>query len=658
MQQTTARPRYLTKSRFSIALECPTKLAYLDDDAFANADAQNEFLRALADGGHQVGALAKTLFPDGIEVDANTHDAQVEQTRALLQRDDVTLFEAAIRVGRLFIRADLLRKSGNVIELYEVKAKGYDPAEPGFVGKRGDFSAGMKPYLYDVGFQRHVLRLAFPGHTVRAHLVMPNKRAVCSEAGLGTRLRIVRSGDRVRIDIDPALADGVLAWQILAVVPVDDYLDALEVLPLDLGPWQTAFAEGIAALAERLDGDAWAPRPGSHCRTCQFRATAEQRAGGLRDGRAACWRAVFGLDDMQFSAGTVLDLYSTRSVGRLLAAGKRLLVDLEPEDVKLAEDAAGISVSHRQWLQSEEARGAAVRPMLRQPQVRTALAALTFPLHFVDFETSRPALPFHAGRRPYEQLLFQFSHHRLDIDEALRHQSEYLAMDAALPNFATLRALHSALADDAGSVLHWWVHERTVLGELREQLVASAPGEITDRDELIAFIAKLLGTKEAPGRLVDLGRLVHRTTWFPGTASSSSLKKVLSALFAGSARLRDRWSQPIYGGDGGIRSLNFVDQAWITFAADGHVVDPYKLLGARSDDHDLRKLEQMEAEETAIADGGAAMVAWGLLQSGLLDEAARQRIRSHLLRYCELDTLAMVMAYEGLLELLGDPGTQ
>ena len=123
MQQTTARPRYLTKSRFSIALECPTKLAYLDDDAFANADAQNEFLRALADGGHQVGALAKTLFPDGIEVDANGHDAQVEQTQALLQRDDVTLFEAAIRVGRLFIRADLLRKSGNVIELYEVKAK-------------------------------------------------------------------------------------------------------------------------------------------------------------------------------------------------------------------------------------------------------------------------------------------------------------------------------------------------------------------------------------------------------------------------------------------------------------------------------------------------------------------------------------------------------
>lgn len=658
MQQTTARPRYLTKGRFSSALECPTKLAYLDDSAFANADAQNEFLRALADGGHQVGALAKTLFPDGVEVDAVGHDAQVEQTQALLQREQVTLFEAAIRVGRLFIRADLLRKSGDFIELYEVKAKGFDPAEPGFLGKRGDFSAGMKPYLYDVGFQRHVVRLAFPGYDVRAHLVMPDKSAVCNEAGLGARLRIVRTGDRVRIDVDPALADGKLARQVLAVVQVDNHLDALEALPLDLGPWQMAFADGIAALSEHLDDDTWAPRPGSHCRTCEFRATPEQRAGGQRDGRAVCWHAAFGLDDTKFAAGTVLDLYSTRAVDALLADGKRLLGDLEPEDVKLAEDAGSISLSHRQWLQSEEARGAALRPVLRQASVRAALAALAFPLHFVDFETSRPALPFHAGRRPYEQLLFQFSHHHLDGDGSLVHRSEYLSMDSALPNFATLRALQAALAGDEGSVLHWWDHERTVLGELREQLAAAAHGDVADRDELIAFIGSLLGTKAAPGRLVDLGRLVHRTTWFPGTRGSSSLKKVLPAMLAGSARLRGRWSQPVYGGDGGIASLNFVDQVWVTFAADGHLVDPYKLLGARSDDPDLRGLEHMEAEDTAIADGGAAMVAWGLLQSGLLDADARQRIRTQLLRYCELDTLAMVMAYEGLLELLEDPPSQ
>ena len=59
-----------------------------------------------------------------------------------------------------------------------------------------------------------------------------------------------------------------------------------------------------------------------------------------------------------------------------------------------------------------------------------------------------------------------------------------------------------------------------------------------------------------------------------------------------------------------------------------------------------------EEDAKAVAEGGAAMVAYGLLQSGLLDEPARQRLRSQLLRYCELDTLAMVMAWEGLHEVL------
>ena len=53
-----------------------------------------------------------------------------------------------------------------------------------------------------------------------------------------------------------------------------------------------------------------------------------------------------------------------------------------------------------------------------------------------------------------------------------------------------------------------------------------------------------------------------------------------------------------------------------------------------------------------MADGGAAMVAYGLLQSALLDEATAQRVRAQLLRYCELDTLAMVFAWEALGELL------
>ena len=644
--------RHLTKSRFTLALECPTKLAYLDDPRYANANRHNDFLMALAEGGHQVGALAKCLFPGGIEVDAQGHDAQVAQTKELLQRSEVVLFEAAIRVGNLFIRVDLLRKLGNSLELYEVKAKGFDPDNPKIVGSRGGFLSGMKPYIYDVAFQRHVLRLAFPNSSITSHLVMPNKAAVCDEPGVSQRLRIVKQDRNVHIDIDASFRDGILAHQLLCIVPLDEHLDRLQAEPLVLGGWETAFEEGIEELARRLDTEPYTPRIGAHCKGCEFRTSPAQHSAGMRDGLAECLASAFRLTPADAASGTVLDLYNFRKPDALLEDGKILLSDLEPEDVKLSVDDAAISSSHRQWLQVEEASGVLTRPFIRRAGLATDLGGLAYPLHFIDFETSRPALPFHAGRRPYEQLLFQFSHHQLEADGSLRHQTQHLADDPTeFPNFDTVRALKQALEGDGGSVLHWWDHERTVLGEIREQLLALPEGAVLDRDALVAFIESMLGTKGAPGRLFDLGRLVHRTVFFPGTRGSSSLKKVLPALLASSAVLRNRYSAPTYGSSDGPSSLNFTNHAWVRIDADNAVIDPYKLLGERTEDPDLAELEQLEDEDKTIADGGAAMVAYGLLQSGLLDEPARQRLRSQLLRYCELDTLAMFMAWEGLQEL-------
>lgn len=650
------RMRYLTKSRFSKAIECPTKLAYLDDAAYANADSANEFLQALADGGHQVGALAQCLFPDGIEVDGIGHDAQIEQTTALLEQDEVVLFEAAFRVGKLFVRVDLLRKSGNAIDLYEVKAKGFNPAEPGFLGKRGDFLAGMKGYLLDVAFQRHVLRAALPGHRLNCHLVMPDTSRICVDSDLAQRLRIVKDGRRVRIDVDSSLRDGALARQVLAIVPVDTLLDRLVAEPLELGGYVFAFNDAVEMLERQLDVSPWAPRLGSHCKSCEFRCGASDPASGLRDGRLECLKSVDTVRSHMARAGkaTIFDLYAFRRIDTLVSEGKLLLLDLDEEDVRLKPADGEISASHRQWLQVEESNDALEGAFVIEESIEGAIASLTYPLHFIDFETSRPALPFHAGRRPYEQLLFQFSHHQLEADGRLAHRDQHLAdAEAGWPNIDSIRALKDAIGQDAGSVLHWWDHERTVLREVREQIAALDAAGLPDRQELMDFIDDLVGSDGKAARLFDLGRCVHRTVFLPGTRGSSSLKKVLPALLASSEPLRERYAQPTYGTPGGTPSLNFRDQAWIRLDANGHAIDPYKLLGERTDDPDLLDLESREEDDAKIADGGAAMVAYGLLQNRLLANEARDRIRAQLLRYCELDTLAMVMAWQGLHEYLG-----
>ena len=150
--------RYLTKSRFKLATECPRKLYYTGKPEYLDRSREDCFLAALAEGGYQVGELARLAYPGGVRVDELDHTTALQRTADLLQQDDITLFEAALSVGDLFIRVDILRKTGQVVELIEVKAKSYDPVEVGdFRGAKGQLLKGYLSYLQDVAFQRWVV---------------------------------------------------------------------------------------------------------------------------------------------------------------------------------------------------------------------------------------------------------------------------------------------------------------------------------------------------------------------------------------------------------------------------------------------------------------------------------------------------------------------
>lgn len=155
-------PRYLTKSRFKLACECPTKLFYAGKPEYYDASKDDDFLAMLADGGYQVGALAKLRYPGGIEIHGLEHQKALDDTSALLTRDRVVLFEPAIRVGNCFIRIDVLVKNGQSFELIEVKAKSFNSEKPELVGKNGQPKSDMLPYVLDAAFQTWVLSSAIP----------------------------------------------------------------------------------------------------------------------------------------------------------------------------------------------------------------------------------------------------------------------------------------------------------------------------------------------------------------------------------------------------------------------------------------------------------------------------------------------------------------
>jgi hypothetical protein len=144
--------------------------------------------------------------------------------------------------------------------------------------------------------------------------------------------------------------------------------------------------------------------------------------------------------------------------------------------------------------------------------------------------------------------------------------------------------------------------------------------------------------------MVDMCELVKLYYFHPLTKGSNSIKKVLPAILQDSEFIKHAYSKPIYGSKQ-IKSLNYKGWAWVQFDAEGKVVDPYKLLPPVFQDVDLETMDSL-ITEGSLADGGAAMTAYARMQFTEMSQLEFDRVSAALLKYCELDTFAMVLIYQ------------
>ncbi len=647
----------LTKTRFALALECPRKLDYArDKEAYYDERDHNELLESLAEGGHQVGELARRMFPGGQLIAERSSDDQVSRTSVMLTRPEVTLFEATIQHENLLVRADVLEKKGNQVRLIEVKAKGYDAADDHFASKKrgGEpIISTWRPYLYDVAYQAYVLGLAHPELKVTPYLLLLDKTVVVDFDGLNTMLPVAREGRNVTVNVAPSFDVGQLDPPILRLIDVSAEVRLLLNHPLEVAGPPRTFSEFVAWASGFLGAGASFPTAvGSQCKKCQYYVDPKYAPARKRSGWTECMQVHAGMPTETRRPDTVFGLYKIHPgpLNKLLANEPLLLAEVSEALLGDKRSTDEITLDQRQRLQLAEAQGDIEEPFILHAPLRTALATWQWPLHFIDFETSRPALPYARGRTPYDQILFQFSHHVMDAQGRVEHRHQCLeATPGVAPSVLVLRALRDALAGDDGTVVHWWTHEDTVLKEIREHVAIDKP---TDGEALMTFVDSLVGSAKGPRRLRDLGKLVSKLVFYPGTAGSSSIKKVLPAALRHSKPLRDRYGAPVYGTKE-MPSLNFKDWVWVE-SQNGVPQDPYALLEPLIDDLELREAiaaaEEDDTGEAAsfINNGGAAIIAYDQLQQAGLPAAERQRVTTELLRYCELDTLAMVMVYQSL----------
>jgi len=282
------------------------------------------------------------------------------------------------------------------------------------------------------------------------------------------------------------------------------------------------------------------------------------------------------------------------------------------------------------------------------------MAQWVYPYHFIDFETSGVALPFFAGMRPYEQIAFQFSHHVMHADGRVEHAGEFLMTEpVAFPNFEFARALKAQLENDQGTVFMWSHHENTILTKIVDQ-IAKAANRPPDGAELSEFMQSLV--KRGNRAMYDLCTLSKEAYFHVSTKGSSSIKKVLPAVMATSPRLRKEYGQATYGAPSGIPSKNYSGYAWWQDDGKGKPKDPYSLLKSYGEDLlGETLLPSEDPDDLVVAEGGAATTAYARLQFETLNPATRAKINEALLRYCELDTLAMVMIVQGWRDLLEMP---
>jgi hypothetical protein len=211
-----------------------------------------------------------------------------------------------------------------------------------------------------------------------------------------------------------------------------------------------------------------------------------------------------------------------------------------------------------------------------------------------------------------------------------------------------VRALKKELENDKGTIFRYADHENSFLVEIWKQLKAETDETVPDRKSLLDFIKTISHSPKGLAEqwvgdrdMVDMLKLVKNYFYHISMKGSNSIKVVLPAVLQVSTFIKKKYSLPVYGVKDGIESRNFRDQIWYKTDESGKVINPYKLLDPVFTDMAIEVTEDFSVDDT-----GAAMTAYARMQFTQMTDIERELARKALLRYCELDTLAMVMIYE------------
>ncbi len=590
--------QYLTKSDLKVAMTCATKLYYKKKSYPTNAEG-NEYMQLLAEGGYMVGKLAQLHYPEGILIgNENGTNYAIEETRKLLERENVTLFEAAICIGQKLVRIDILKKEGNVFDLIEVKSKTWDS---------NNVKTQKKVYesvIHDICYQVMVLEEAYPAAIIKPHLLVPDKAknttidSLNSLFSLNIKQGKIPSSKSYEVNFIGDLSD----------IQNDDILTLYEIQE-DLSPVKEPMAEMIDIFIEHIKEEPVKipVQISTKCKKCEFKVDENGGPNGFKE----CWGALAEATESVLDLNNLGNFDKKGEISALIANNQ---VALQNVPVSLVENKYANRAYHQitkstEWLNS---------------QVGEAIENAEFPLHFIDFETSRMALPYHKGMRPYENIAFQWSCHTIENPGAEPVHNEWINTQDSFPNFKFAESLMDCIGKE-GTVLIWSPHENTILKDILWQMDKYN----YENRELRNWFAKIVNTKDVNnGRLLDMHLLARDFYYHPYMKGKTSIKVPLPAVLKSTRSEKISSLLANFGDELNLFSIN----------GNGEIENPYRFL------------PQLKFSDGKINvnDGTGAMRAYQEMLYGVSKNNVELKAEwtKALLRYCKLDTLAMIIIWE------------
>jgi len=174
----------LSKSLFKLGLACPIRLKHaLVRPALPRQEDGNEYMQQLARGGYMFEKLVKVYYPgEDMYVPKESHADASARTIAKIKAGDCMLHETTFAVGDLMARCDMVRVTGDTLDLIEIKSASAEVESKLQTDTKELLKKSWDPYVVDLAYQVHVARLALQAagieKTIRAWFYLPNKLGV------------------------------------------------------------------------------------------------------------------------------------------------------------------------------------------------------------------------------------------------------------------------------------------------------------------------------------------------------------------------------------------------------------------------------------------------------------------------------------------------